>query len=311
MLKRLVKFNITLIDEFKLFVERFKDKKLESICCPTCGPKAQKKLLHLYEGIGFYCCKSCNLNFASPRLIESELHKLYEGDDWRGYDNYKNWNYVNWVESNELSYRISRLNLKLVERFLKKDSRILDVGCDIGLNIKLLNENGYPSKGVEISSISSRIANEIIGVKVENTELKDFSYQEKFEGVMLMDVLEHLYDPIAVLKDINIRLNNQGLIFINVPHHAGISASWKKFMHKIKFKKSFKHFGFPAHLYGFDKQSLNKMLSKSGFKVLHFESWPRALTRGRLNVLNYFFVNLIRKFALSDYIICVAKKANK
>ena len=63
-------------------------------------------------------------------------------------------------------------------------------------NIKLLNENGYPSKGVEISSISSRIANEIIGVEVANTELKDFSYQEKFEGVMLMDVLERIDEQV-------------------------------------------------------------------------------------------------------------------
>lgn len=293
-----------------MFVERFKDKKLESAFCPTCGQNSPRRLLHLFEGIGFYCCKSCNLNFASPRLVEGELLKLYQGDDWKSYENFENWKYDDWIVSNEVSYFISKLNLGLVEKFLKKGSKVLDVGCDIGLNIRHLNENGYQSKGVEISSIGSRIANEIIGVEVENIELKDFNSQEKFEGVMLMDVLEHLYDPIAVLKEINNRLNNEGIIFINVPHHAGISSRWKKFMHKIKLKKSFKHFGFPAHLYGFDKQSLNKMLNKSGFKVLHFESWPRAMTTNRLNVLNYFFVNLVRKFALSDYIICVAKKVN-
>ena len=293
-----------------MFKERFAGKKLEEVGCPTCGIKSKKRLLHFYEGIGFYCCNSCNINFASPRLIEKELLRLYEGSEWRNFNDFLSWNYHDWINSQDPSYFISKLNLELIKKFLKQGSRILDVGCDIGLDVRFLKENGYLSKGVEVSTIGSRIANEIVGAEVYNTELKNYKPQEKFHGVMLMDVLEHLYDPIAVLNDINDRLIDHGYLFIHVPHHNGISARWKKIMHRIGLKKSFKHFGFPAHLYGFDKKSLKKMLHQSNFEAVFFESWPRKLTTGKVNFLNAPFVYFFRRFALSDYILCVAIKRN-
>ena len=294
-----------------MFPDRFEDKELEDVGCPTCGENVEKKLIHKYRNISFFCCQSCNINYATPRLVEKELLKLYEGDDWENYDNYSTWNFHDWINSDSPSFHLSRLNLELVENFLPKGSRILDVGCNIGLNIRLLNENGYPSKGVEVSSIGSKIANEIIGVDVENLQLKDCNYHKKFDGVMLMDVLEHLYQPLETLKEINSALKPPGYVFIHVPHHAGISTRWKKFLHKIHYKKSFKHFGFPAHLYGFDKTSLEKILHAAGFEAIHFESWPNALTTNKINIFNFMFIKILRKFALTDYILCVAKKVQK
>ena len=44
--------------------------------------------------------------------------------------------------------------------------------------------------------------------------------------------------------------------------------------------------------------------------TLHYESWPSAITNGKVNIFNYLLVKIIKKLALSDYIICVAKKFN-
>ena len=285
------------------------NNKYEEVNCPTCGDGTSNILIYKRDdGISFYKCLGCNIEYASPRLIEKELLKLYQGNDWKDLSKYDNWTYDSWKKSKGHPYPLIKQNVKLVKKYLKKGSSILDVGCDIGLTVKSLEENGFYSEGVEVSTIGAKIAKEKTGIKVHNMELKSYKSNIKYDGVLLLDVLEHLYNPIKVLTECGSHTKQGGYIFIHVPHHGGISARFKRFLHKKGLKKGYKHFGFPAHIYNFDKKSLKEMLKISGFKTVHYESWPRAITNGKVNIFNYLLVAIIKKLALSDYIICVAKK---
>jgi 2-polyprenyl-3-methyl-5-hydroxy-6-metoxy-1,4-benzoquinol methylase/Zn ribbon nucleic-acid-binding protein len=285
------------------------DIKMEVVNCPTCGGDTRKELIYKRDdGVGFHKCLQCGIEYASPRLVEKELLSLYEGDDWKDSSEYSDWTYANWKNSKGQHYHLVEQNVGLVKKYLNKGSSILDVGCDIGLTVKSLEENGFYSEGVEISTIGAKIAKEKTGIKVHNMELEHFKSEIKFDGVLLLDVLEHLYNPIKVLTECGSHMKQGGYIFIHVPHHGGISTRFKRFLHKKGLKKGYKHFGFPAHIYAFDRQSLKAILAKSGFKTVHYESWPSSITKGKVNIFNYFIVKIIKKLALSDYIICVARK---
>jgi len=288
-------------------LDKLINKELEEVNCPTCGD-SPRSLLHKYSNICFYRCNTCDLEYASPRLKEKDLIDLYQGDYWRSYSDFINWNYEEWLSNKDKTFHLANQNLKLVRKFLDYDSNILDVGCDIGLTVKILNENRFNCEGIEVSEISTKIANEIVGAEVKNTSLESYQSKIKYHGILLRAVLEHLYNPINVLEDCAKNLKKGGLIFIDVPHSRGISTKYKKFLHKIKIKKDYRHFGFPAHLYSFNKKSLTFMLDKSGFDVIYFESWPRALTTGKVSFLNYHLVKLQRKYCLTDYINVVARK---
>lgn len=288
-------------------LEKFNHKELEEVGCPTCK-KSSRSLLHKYSKICFYRCSSCDLEYASPRLKERDLIDLYQGDDWRIYSDFANWNYDKWLRDKDKTFHLVNLNLELVSNFIDNKSNILDVGCDIGLTVRMLNENGFNCEGIEVSEISTKIANEIVKANVKNTSLASYKSKIKFDGILLRAVLEHLYNPVNVLEDCAKNLKKGGLIFIDVPHSRGISTRFKKFLHKIKIKKDYRHFGFPAHLYSFNKKSLTAMLDKAGFDPIHFESWPKALTNGKVSFLNYYLVMLQRRFCLTDYINVVARK---
>ena len=281
----------------------------EHVHCPTCGPNAKREItFKRQDGISFYNCLECNIEYASPRLVEESLFDLYEGDDWRDKSFYKDWTYESWKKSKGHDYYLIQENIKLINKFLKPGTSILDVGCDIGLTVKALEDAGYHSEGVETSSTGAQIAKEKTGIKVSNTLLSDFKSDKKFDGVLLLDVLEHLYDPVKVLKECAANQHKGGHIFVHVPHHKGLGTQYKKYLHKRGIKQDYGHFGFPAHIYGFDKKSLRKILKKSGYETIHFESWSNILTRGKVNIFNYIIVQLIKKFSLSDYIVCVARK---
>jgi SAM-dependent methyltransferase len=285
------------------------NNKYEEVNCPTCNSKAKKELIYRREdGIGFYKCLDCNIEYASPRLVEKELLSLYEGDDWKDLSEYDNWTYSSWKTRKDRPYHLVKQNVKLVMQYLDKGTSILDVGCDIGLTVKSLEENGYYSEGIEISSVGAKIAKEKTGITVHNIQLENYQSNIKFDGVLLLDVLEHLYDPTKVLTECGDHMKQGGYIFIHVPHHGGISTRFKRFLHRRGIKKRYKHFGFPAHLYAFNRKSLKTILEKSGFETISFESWPSAITNGKVNIFNYLPVRIIKKLALSDYIICVGKK---
>ena len=233
---------------------------------------------------------------------------LYEGDGWRDESYYNNWTYENWKKEKGKDFYLVQENINLVRKFLKPGSRILDVGCGIGLTVRSLQENGYQSEGVEVSSIGSKIAAKKTGIKVHHMKLENYQSNTTCDGVCLLNVLEHLYDPAQILKECARNLNKNGYIFIHVPHHREWGTKYKKFLHKKGLKHEYKHFGFPAHIYAFDKKSLTHMLQRSGFEAIHFESWSNILTRGRVNIFNYLLVQLIRRYSLSDYIVCIARK---
>ena len=289
---------------------RYLEDNLVEVSCPTCGEDvARKTIFKRPDGISFYNCVQCNIEFASPRLNEEALLDLYEGNEWRDKTYYDSWSFDDWQKNKGKDYFLVQENLKLVKKFLEPKSLILDVGCDIGLTVKTLENNNYYAEGIEVSKVGSGIALNKTGIKVHNTKLENFQSDVKFDGLLLLDVLEHLDNPIEVLRNCADKLSQQGYIFIHTPHHSGLGSRYKKLLHRIGIRNNYKHFGFPQHLYGFDKISLSKMLGKAGFEAIHFESWSNKLTRGKINFFNYLPIKLIKIYALSDYIICVARKS--
>ena len=44
------------------------------------------------------------------------------------------------------------------------------------------------------------------------------------------------------------------------------------------------------------------------FEVIHFESWSKSLTNGKVNLLNKPRIDLQKKYCMTDYINFVARK---
>ncbi|MCK7525283.1 MAG: hypothetical protein MZV64_50580 [Ignavibacteriales bacterium] len=73
-------------------------------------------------------------------------------------------------------------------------------------------------------------------------------------------------------------------------------------------KNDFGHFGFPYHLYFFNRRSLAKLVDAAEFHAIHFESWSHLLKDGKRGILTDIIIAATKKYCLSDYIIVVAQK---
>lgn len=119
---------------------------------------------------------------------------------------------------------------KAIQNGLKKNSKILEIGCGIGTLTSLLYK--FISKGhivaADISDESINVAKKRLGISsridFKVTDMSDFKYENKFDFIILPDVLEHI--PIEQHKNlfdvISKHMFDHSTILINIPHPKAI-----------------------------------------------------------------------------------------
>lgn len=96
---------------------------------------------------------------------------------------------------------------------------ILDIG---GANMKIANIVCQPDSITSYTVVDS-LANQYNGekhfkIKTINDIIENVNISEKYDGIVLSHTLEHIYDPVSMLKTLSSFLTDDGKIFISVPN---------------------------------------------------------------------------------------------
>ncbi len=208
-------------------------------------------------------CKECGLAYVNPRVKPGLVVKSYsEADDS--------------LYASQAEVRMSTFedSLSFVEKYSPKKGRILDVGAAAGFFLKVAKDKGWKVWGVEPSKWSAKFANENYKVNVKQGVLEEAKFSDNFFDVVTMwDVLEHVPDPTAELREIYRILKPGGLLVINYPDF-GTS------MAQLAGSKWW--FLLSVHLFYFDRNSLTKLLKKTSFSNIKFKPYWQALSLGHL-----------------------------
>lgn len=143
----------------------------------------------------------------------------------------------NWYNTFSKTQLKTGLNLRhytilnfLIKAGLKKDSSVLEIGCGIGTLTGLIQK--YLKKGklvaADISDESIKIAKSRIPAsdKIDFfvTDMTDFDYPQKFDFIILPDVIEHI--PIeqhpSLFKILVKLMHQESLLLIHIPHPKAI-----------------------------------------------------------------------------------------
>ncbi|CAD7772666.1 Ubiquinone biosynthesis O-methyltransferase [Candidatus Methanoperedenaceae archaeon GB50] len=115
-----------------------------------------------------------------------------------------------------------RQERKDVEALIPKEARrILDVGCGEGILGKRLLEKGVKEVvGVEIEQAVCEKARENLSMVVcGDIEKIDLPFEERyFDCIVFADILEHLKDPLSVVKKLKKHLKDSGVVVASIPN---------------------------------------------------------------------------------------------
>jgi 2-polyprenyl-3-methyl-5-hydroxy-6-metoxy-1,4-benzoquinol methylase len=149
-----------------------------------------------------------------------------------------------------------------IKSIIDAPSKVLEIGCGNGFLLKTLEERHYNCYGIEPSPYSYNHAKNILKLNVSNNFLPDSNfYNEKFDLVIMIDVIEHIYDANNFMKDIIKVLNPNGYVFIGTGNIKSLNAkiarsNWGYF-------KSWEHVSF------FSPHSIHSLLESNGFTEIN------------------------------------------
>lgn len=153
---------------------------------------------------------------------------------------------------------------KTLKKFVKGNIIILDIGC--GYDAWMLKKfHSLFSSGVAVDIVVSEkvksMENVVVYEQPVESALPNLN-SEYFSVILMNSVLEHLEDPLFVIRECMRLLKKDGILIINVPTWLG-----KYFLEKLAFTFKFS----PAtemddHKMYYDKKDLWPILVKAGFK---------------------------------------------
>jgi 2-polyprenyl-3-methyl-5-hydroxy-6-metoxy-1,4-benzoquinol methylase len=165
---------------------------------------------------------------------------------------------------------ISRRRLRTLLAVLGRDAagtKLLDVGCSSGAFLMAARELGLEAEGVEISPEAAETARRA-GFRVHTGLLEEARYPERsFDAVALIELLEHLRDPHALLAECRRILRPGGVLMATTPNGASWTASamgahWDVFSLR----------GMGGHVSFFTPGSLRLLAERAGFEVARLET---------------------------------------
>lgn len=144
----------------------------------------------------------------NDQLIKALLTDSYCAQEFYSYDDY-------WEDE---KYG-NRPDMRLVHKIInssKQKLNICDLACGHGDLIKKLTTDGHKVIGVDCNPVRIRHLQEA-GLAAKCDSVESFSAEEKYDCVILLQVLEHVKDVLAVIEKVHALLKVNGSVFVAVP----------------------------------------------------------------------------------------------
>jgi len=150
-------------------------------------------------------------------------------------------------------------------KLFKTPGAAFEMGCGNGLMLHMLRRRGWQVTGSERGGEATRIARESFGVPVVEDGADALDPALRFDLILLIQVLEHLDDPVAVIQKLASRLAPGGRLIIGVPNFVSWQAAFGG--------AAWFHLDVPRHLRHFSQTSLVAMLRGQGFEIANVSYW--------------------------------------
>lgn len=148
--------------------------------------------------------------------------------------------------------------LQVLQLRALREGRLLDVGCGSGATLLTMQERGWRVEGVDFDARAVDAAR-ASGLEVRLGSLESQQYPERsFDAVTMVHLIEHVHDPVALVRESHRILKPGGRLAILTPN----ARSWG---HAV-FGPAWRGLEPPRHLQIFTPSALRTAVETAGFR---------------------------------------------
>jgi SAM-dependent methyltransferase len=231
-----------------------------AVACAVCGG-TRTDPLYVKSGYAIGRCAQCGLIYANPRAPEAAILGRYSSDYfWK--------EYLPSLGVVDGTFDLTRFDARhaSVLKMIADEApgrRLLEVGCGAGFFLKAAARAGWQVEGIELSTEASRFAVERLELPIRRERAEDAPIKPaSFDAAAMFDVIEHLFDPRAVLTAIARALAPGGTLVISTPNIDAAS--------RYLLGRDWAVLSPLEHVYYFSEDSLRRLLEATGFSDVRF-----------------------------------------
>lgn len=159
--------------------------------------------------------------------------------------------------------------LKILLKYRIPPARVVELGSAHGGFVAMLNWAGFDATGLEMSPAIVEYARQTFHIPMYHGPIEEQKVDDSsLDVILLMDVLEHLADPVKTISHCAKLLKPDGLLIFQTP-------VFRKEYSYHKLKKNnhplLSQFCPKDHIHLFSKESAKKLLRQAGFTEIIFE----------------------------------------
>jgi SAM-dependent methyltransferase len=233
----------------------------EQTACPLCAGCQVQPLLEATDPLPgadpelhfrvVRCC-GCGLTYTNPRPAPQSMSRFYP-------DDYSPYQYRAAADRNQRRPWPRRDSFAGVLPTVP-GGRLLDFGCGAGDLLREMDARGWRVTGLDFSPAMVRRVREQLSLSaVEGTLPHPDRTAGSFDAVVMSQSLEHVHEPLRVLREAHRLLTPGGKIVIAVPNIDSLPFRW--------FGADWWGLDVPRHLTHFSPHTLGLMLTRAGFRV--------------------------------------------
>jgi 2-polyprenyl-3-methyl-5-hydroxy-6-metoxy-1,4-benzoquinol methylase len=138
--------------------------------------------------------------------------------------------------------------------------RLLEIGCGSGAQLALMARLGWEAAGLDFDPDAVATARSR-GLRVSAGDVREMGYPaESFDAIVMTHVIEHVVDPVGLLRECRRILKPNGTLVLVTPNPASLG-------HRL-YGRAWRGLEPPRHLVVFAPAALRLACSKAGFEVL-------------------------------------------
>lgn len=227
--------------------------------CPSCNNRSAIDLMYFKTGIPIYKCKSCGLGMAETKGFNPENYYdalYFNGGRSDGYSDY--------IGAEQVLRDQFRRDIELLKVLGSTSGDLLEVGCAYGFFLEVASDS-YNVSGLEIcqdavNHCHTRGLKNVRQGEICSQALSDFL---EVDVIVMLDVIEHLADPMESLIAVSSKLRVNGLVLITTGDFSSVYARLSRQYWRLMTP--------PQHLWFFTPNSLRKMGEKIGLDLIYID----------------------------------------
>lgn len=252
--------------------------------CPLCKTKGPRYFYH-ENGFKYWQCSSCGLLFLWPAPEPSFLHEHYQ--EYLSVDNEE---VVAWGK--EMTQVINNTAVS-IEKLFPEKGKILDIGCGYGFFLEEMKIRGWKVEGVELSKPAAEIARKKTGATIHSCSVEDLQISSRYDVITLFYVIEHVADPLSILRSIRKLLAPGGILVLRYPNTTPLLKFSGALARRLTLMQA------PSHLYDYNGKSMHLLLDKAGYKsyrtTLNTNTRPANIAKRLVSCyIGYFSILIAR-----------------